>query len=173
MNTDSIRQYLDMLTNAFTQRANTAEVYESDEGPVLLCTLGSPFDENAEIAYQISLQSIDEGFIAAEIMILMFADISEDKHKDIGILINRLNQFVTLGAFRLFADNGTLMLYQGMIFDEAMQTVKVTELILKTIQRMESTMIALGEFIDRALKGEDTDKLLADLQRRNDDGQDI
>ena len=165
METEAIRQYLGILKNAFSQRAGAADVLDSEEGPVLICTVASPFDENDEIAYQVSLHSADEGFVATEIMIFMFTDISEDKFRDLSLLINRLNQFISLGSFRLYEDNGTVMLYQGMIFDEAMQTAKVTELIFATIQSLESAMTGLGEFIDRALKGENMDLILADLHK--------
>ena len=173
MTTDSIIQYLDILKSAFSERASSAEIFQSDEDPVLLCTVTSPFDENDEIAYQISLNNVDDGFVAAELIMLLFGDISEDKHRDIALLINRLNRFISLGSFRLFEDNGTVMFYQGMIIDETMQTVKVTELIFRTIHEMEQTAVSLGEFIDRAISGEDTQKLLAELQRRLNDEQDI
>lgn len=165
MDTDAIRQYLGFLKDEFAQTANAADVLESEEGPVLVCTVSSPFDEKAEIGYQVSLHNIDEGFVAAELIIMLFADISEDKRRDIIQLINRLNQFISLGAFRLYEDSGSVMLYQGMVFDEAMQAAKVTELIFSTIQSLESTVTGLGGFIDRALKGEETAKLIAELQK--------
>ena len=46
MTTDSIIQYLDILKSAFSERASSAEIFQSDEDPVLLCTVTSPFDEN-------------------------------------------------------------------------------------------------------------------------------
>ena len=171
MDTQAVKQYLGLLMNAFAENAKSAEIADSDDGPVLIVTVASPFDENAEVAYQIAVQPADEMFGVFEVNIFLFTDIDADRYSDISRLINRLNGYSAFGSFRLFDDNGSVMFCQGMVFPEDMDAVRATELLLKTIEAMEPIAADLGSFIYRALNGESGDTLLKELKRRQNDEQ--
>ena len=165
MQIDAIRQYLNMFMQAVSENTTGAEIVESEEGPVLYCTVRSPFEGQEEIGYQISMLPYADNVFAAEIVMFVFSNIGKDRFKDLNTLINRLNQYIVFGSYRLFEDDGSVMFCQGMMLDEEMQVMKINELMSGTITVMENTVMNTGNYILRLLNGEKPDSVLEALEK--------
>ena len=165
MQMEAIRQYLDMFRQAVAENTVDAGIEESEEGPVLYCTVKSPFKGQEEIGYQISMLPYADDVFAAEIVMFVFSNIDKDKFRDLNTLINRLNQYIVFGSYRLFEDNGSVMFCQGMMLSEDMQVMKINELMSKTITVMENTVLNTGDYILRLLNGEDIDPVLESVEK--------
>lgn len=165
MERDAIRQYLRMFMQAVSEHTTGAEIRETEDGPVLICAVRSPFEPESEVGYQISMIPYDGSIVAAEIIILPFTDIDSEIFPELNILINRLNQYIVFGSYRLFEDDGTVMFCQGMTLDDTMDVSKANELIAKTLSVMENTVMNTGNYILRLLEGEDADTVIEDIGR--------
>ncbi len=165
METDAIREYLKMLLNVFEENNKSAELQETDDGPVLLCSVESPFEAGKEIGYQFSMMPLEEELLAYEVMMFVFSDIEADKLSGLAPLISAINDRVALGSFRVFEDGGSVMFVQGAVIDETLDVSTVTAMLAKTVGIMENTVANAGEYIHRALKGESVDLLIGGLDR--------
>ena len=162
MNIGAVRQYLNMFMQAVSENTTGAEIVETEDGPVLYCSVKSPFETERDIGYQISMLPYDDSIFAVEIIMFLFTDIGKDKYQDMNRLINTLNNYIVFGSFRLF-EEGSVLFCQGMMLDETMQTAKVNEHIVKTLSVMENTAVNAGEYILRLLNGENINAIMDDI----------
>ena len=163
MQIEAIRQYLTMFMNAVAENTTGAEIAETEDGPVLYCAVKSPFEGQDDIGYQITMLPYADTIFAAEIVMFVFTGIDKQKLKDIGTLINRLNQYLTLGNYRVFEEDGSVMFCHGMMLDEEMQITDINELMSKTITVMEDTVVNTGDYILRLLNGEELSSVIEEV----------
>ena len=163
MEISAIREYLEMFRQAVAENTTGTELRETEEGPVLYCSVKSPFEGREDIVYQISMYPYEETFFAAEIIMFVFTDIDRSKYPELNRLINRLNVYFTIGSYRLFEEEGAVMFCHGLMLDDTMQIAKGNELLAKAITVMENTAVNTGGYILRLLNGEDPDSIIADI----------
>ena len=117
MDNDAIRGYLKLLMASVGDVVNGAEIIESEDGPVLLCSVKSPFSDDGEIGCQFEIEPLRGGIIIIEVTIFLFADIEKEKFGGVNRLIAVLNSGFDIGAFRIFEEGNSVLFTQGMIFD--------------------------------------------------------
>ena len=170
MEINAVREYLELLKTAVSDKDIGAEIQETEDGPVLLFSGKSPFDENEETGYQLSLIPADNGIIISEVLIFLINGIKEDKFDGVNTLIARINPYLRLGSFRFFEDNGSgsVIFAQGTVLDEELDIAVINSVIGKTVSIMENTVLNAGEYIYRYVKGEKLGTLLEEIDREED-----
>ena len=164
MDNDAIRGYLKLLMASIGDVVNGAEIIESEDGPVLLCSVKSPFSDNGEIGCQFEIEPLRGGIIIIEVTIFLFADIEKEKFDGVNRLIAVLNSGFDIGAFRIFEEGNSVLFTQGMILDEELDVSLVTDTLGRTVSLMEATVMNKGKYIDRYLNGEDIETLVGEAR---------
>lgn len=164
MDNDAIRGYLKLLMASVGDVVNGAEIIESEDGPVLLCSVKSPFSDNGEIGCQFEIEPLRGGIFIIEVTIFLFADIEKEKFDGVSRLIAVLNSGFDIGAFRIFEEGNSVLFTQGMILDEELDVSLVTDTLGRTVSLMESTVMNKGKYIDRYLNGEDIETLVGEAR---------
>ena len=164
METDMIREYLKVLASVISDRVNGAEIQESEEGPLLICSAGSPFGTQEDIGYRFSLAPGDDGLLILEIMIFLFNGIDNERSADINALINRMNAYIVLGSLRFFEDSGSVIFSQGSLLYDSLGMSEITNIIGKTLGIMENTAFNAGEYVLRCINGEKLETVLEDIE---------
>ena len=90
MDNDAIRGYLKLLMASVGDVVNGAEIIESEDGPVLLCSVKSPFSDDGEIGCQFEIEPLRGGIIIIEVTIFLFADIEKEKFDGVNRLPSKL-----------------------------------------------------------------------------------
>lgn len=165
METNEIREFLNILKIAVAGTANQAEIQETEEGPVLICTVSSPFLENDEMGYRISILPCDNGSVTVEIMLFVFNNIDSKLFSGLDVLINSINDRVLSGSYRLFDDNGTILFVQSLQLNSAVSEETAVKLIGKTLSLMENTVCSTGRAILVYLSGGDLGSILNQIER--------
>lgn len=164
MDNDAIRGYLKLLMVSVEDIVNGAEIIETEDGPVLLCSMKSPFSERAEIGYQFEIEPVRDGIFILEVIIFLFSDVDKERFDGVNKLITVLNSGFDIGAFRIFEEGNSVMFTQGMILDEELDASLVTDTLGKTVSLMENTVIEKGKYINRYLNGEDLETLVGEAR---------
>ena len=164
MDNDAIREYLKLLMGALAERTTGAEIQETEEAPVLLCSVKSPFEDGEETGFRFEITPLDDGLFVIEVMIFLFAGISDELMSGVEAIIARLNPVCDIGSFRTLDEGGYVLYTQGMIFDEELDAALITETLGNTVTIMENNAESMGRVIYRYLKGEALDKLLEEAR---------
>ena len=160
MDNDAIRDYLKLLMGALAERTKGAEIQETDDGPVLLCSAESPFEGEDDTGFRFEITPLDDGLFVIEVTIFLFGGIDDKLLTDVEAIIARLNPGCDTGSFRTLDEGGYVIYSQGLIFDEELDAALVTGTLGNTVSLMEANAERLGRIIYRRLKGEALDKLL-------------
>ncbi len=163
METNAIREYLRLLMSAVADSVNGAQIEETEDGPVLLCSAASPFSEKDEVGYRFEIMQAGEGIFVAEVMMIVFLGVEKDRYDGVNALIAELSPYISLGSFRLIEDAGTVAFVQGAVFDGEMDIPAVTAVLGKTVSIMENTAYNAGEYIYRYLNGEKLETLIDEI----------
>ncbi len=165
MGTDAIRNYLTLLQSVLGDITAGTEIQETEDGPVLLCTVQSPFNSEEEIGYRFEITPIGDGMIVIETMMILFTGIGADKTAGLNRLAAEINNRLSLGSLRIFDAEGsvTLMYSNGSVFDEELDAGTVTKLLGRNVGIMETAAVNAGDYIYRYLNGEDVEALIADI----------
>ena len=165
MDNDAIREYLRLLMGDLAKQTKGAEIQETEDGPVLLCSVQSPFGSGEEIGFQFEITPLDNGLFVIEVLIFMFGGIDPAKLPDVEKLVAQLNINCDIGSFKTIDEEGFVLYTQGRIFDEELDPALITDTLGKTVTLMESNAESLGRFIYRCLNGEELEKLLDEARR--------
>ncbi len=163
MDNDGIRAYLLFIKDMLTRSVARAELQETEEGPVLLCAVNSPFDAKEKLGYRFSLTPVEDGLLAAEVILFVVNDAAREAFFGLNRIINRLNPYISLGSFRLFEPSGSVLFTQGMLFAESLDVSAITETIGISVGIMEQTVLNAGAYFFRFLNGESPETLLAEI----------
>lgn len=165
MGTDAIRNYLTLLKSVLGDITAGAEIQETEDGPVLLCTVQSPFNSEEEIGYRFEITQIGNGMFVIETMMILFAGVGEDKTEGLNRLAAEINNRLGLGSLRIFDADGafTVIYCNGTVFDEELDTATVTKLLGRNVGIMETAAVNAGDYIYRYLNGESAEALIADI----------
>ncbi|MBP3858065.1 MAG: hypothetical protein IK990_20875 [Ruminiclostridium sp.] len=167
MDANAIREYERFIAEAAAERLTGAEIEETEEGPVLVCSAASPFGGEDDIGYRFTFMPLENGMFCAEILIFLFNGVPAEKFGDINRLIGRINPYIILGSLRLFEDSGSVLFAQGSVFDEETEAAVFTGMLGKTLELAENAAFNAGEYIFRYLNGEDADALLAEIDKED------
>lgn len=165
MDKDSVLIFLALIKEAVKEKAKAAEIQEIDGENVLFCSVDSPFEEGKDIVYQFSVNSVQGGCVICEIIIFAVNDVESKYYADINRLVNRLNQYLTLGSFRLSEDVQSVMFVQGAVLDERISTDTAAEILGNTLAVMENTVNNSGAYFMSLLGGENIDALLERIDK--------
>ena len=163
MDNDAIREYLRLIMSAVADSVNGAQIEETEDGPVLLCSIDSTFSDKDEVGYRFEIIPAGEGLLIAEVMMIVFLGVDKDKFAGVNAIIAETAPYINLGSFRLIEDTGTIAFVQGTVLDEEMEMSAVTAVLGKTVSIMENTAFNAGEYIYRYLNGEDLETLKAEI----------
>ena len=164
MDNDTIKGYLSVLMNAVADAVTGAEIIETEDGPVLLCAVKSPFGDDGEINYQFEIEPLPDGMFIIEATIFLFSEVDKERMPGINRLIAVLNNGFDIGAFRVYEEGDLVMFTQGMIFDEELDAGLITETLGNTVSLMEETVAVKGDYIYRYLNGEELEKLVGEAR---------
>ena len=165
MDINAIREYLKLLMEALAEHTTGAEIQETDEGPVLLCSVSSPFEDEEDIGFRFEVTPLDDGLFVIEIMIVLFGGIDGKLLPGVETIIARLNPNCDIGSFKTLDEGGFVYYTQGMIFDEELDAALITETLGNTVTIMENNVQSMGGLIYRYLKGEELDIILDEAGR--------
>ena len=168
METNAIREYLRLIMSAISDSVKGAQIEETEDGPILLCSIKSPFSETDEIGYRLEIIPMDDGLLTAEVMMILFIGIEKEKLAGLNELIGVMNRFLTLGSLRLLEDETVSVLFvQGSVLEENMPLSSVTGMIGSTVSIMENAAFNSGEYIKRYLDGEEPGKLIEEISKED------
>ena len=160
MDKNSVLIFLNLLKEAVEEKAKAAEIQEIDGEYVLFCSVPSPFEEGKDIVYQFAIESVEGGGIICEIIMFAFNDVERQYFPAVNRLTNRLNQYLTLGSFRLSEDTQSVMLVQGAVLNDKTDAVVAADILAQTLMIMENTVDNGSEYFMSLFGGEDINALL-------------
>lgn len=161
MDTDAIRDFLRVLTAAFTEAGMQTELEETPVGAVLYCAV--PGAEGTENRYQISVSAMQDRFGVIEVEMTLLEGIAEESIPQFERLVTGMNPFLQFGSLLLY--DGALLYTQSMVFDAGQDAAAVTALLGKMIGIMETTCEDLSQPLSRFLQGESPESVLDGLRR--------
>ena len=154
MEKNAAKEYLIAIAELAADGIHEAAVTDTDDGAVLLLTAGSPFGEEDELSYTVSVEDYAEGLFIFQVMIFSFKDIPQERFGELGTVINALNARITLGGFVLFEEESTVFFNHSFLLDETAETAAAARILLKSIGLMENAVANAGIWIKRLLEGE-------------------
>ena len=165
MDTNEITEYLKILKNAVSGTAEHTEIQQTEEGPALLFTVASPFDEKGEIGCRIMLLPDDSGCVTVEMMMFLFGNIKSDMFSDLDILLNAVNERIMTGSYRLFDDQGMILFVQSLMLDGSVNEKTAVTLIGKTLSAMEYTVYDTAGVMISYLGGNTLESIMDELDK--------
>ncbi len=154
MNTENVRNFLTLLEKVVSEKSKETSIEETEEGPVLLYNVRSPFDERGEIGYQISLVPEDDDFSVCELVMYVWAEVSDENSTDVGMLLNEINLNIALGSYKFINGSGFVVFTQSIVLNDDPKLVSAVGLIGNTLAEMERTVYRTAGYIARLLDGE-------------------
>ena len=164
MNNSEVLDFLNLIKSLVESKAKYAGIQEIDGESILFCSVDSPFEEEKDIVYHFSVNPIPGSGIICETAMFVFNDIDSKYFDDINRFVNRINNYTTLGSFRLSEDVKSVMFVQDSVLDEALDAAGAVEIIGETLMIMENTVDNCSEFFMRLLNGESIESLLESFE---------
>ncbi len=165
MDTQEIKDLLNILKNAVSGVANHTQIQQTEEGPELLFTVTSPFDEDGETGCRVSLIPNDSGSVTVEMMLFVFSSIDSTMFSDFDILLNAVNERIVYGSYRLFDDQGMIVFVHSLLLNGSESEKTAVTLIGKTLSAMEETVYRTAGVILSYLGGNTLEEIMNEIDK--------
>ena len=167
MDNNAALGFLVLIKELVKDKVKYAEIQEEDGENTLYCAVDSPVEEGKDVVYQFSLNSVPGGGVICEMIIFAFNDVESKYFDDINRLVNKLNNYLVIGSFRLFEESNSVMYVQGAVLDENLDAAVATGVLGDTLVMMENAVVNCGEYFTRLFDGEDIDALLESIDKED------
>ncbi len=149
-------EFLEKLGQLFEENINSYTVEEQDNGPILLMSAPSTFEEGKEMGYSVQIEDGKNGFVLLQFLMMPFTEIPEEKLDEVGQAICYIDPTLSYGNFVLLRE-GKLVLYrQSAVMSDDLDTLTAAQYSVKSIFLMERTVFSQGEKLYGLINGQVT-----------------
>ena len=156
MLSENASEFLGMLGKLAEDHFNECYVEEQENGPILLMSSSSPFDEEKEIAYSVQVEDGNNGFVLLQYLIMPFAGIPDEKLEELGKAICYIDPTLSYGNFILIKEGNLVLFRQSAVVPDEMETTTAIQYSLRSLFLMESTVFETGSMLHGLLNGQVT-----------------
>ena len=156
MLTEKANEFLEQLGELFADRINGYTIEEQEDGPVLIITAPSPFEEDKEIVYSVQLEDGGNGYVLMQYVMMPFTDIPDDKLDELGRAICYIDPTLSYGNFILAKENNLVFLRQSVILPDDMDMTAALQYSVGNLFLMERIVFDRGNELFGFLNGQVT-----------------
>lgn len=156
MLSENASEFLGQLGKIAEDHFNECYVEEQENGPILLMSSPSPFEEDEEIAYSVQIEDGKNGFVLLQYLIMPFAHIPEEKLDELGKAICYIDPTLSYGNFVLVKEGKLLLFRQSAIVPDDMDEMAAIQYSARSLFLMERTVFETGNMLYGLLNGQVT-----------------
>lgn len=156
MLSEKTNEFLEQLGVFAEDHFNDCFVDEQENGPMLIMSSASPFEEEKEIGYSVQIEDGKNGFVLIQHLIVPFTDIPDEKLDEVGKAICYIDPTLSYGNFVLVREGNMVLFRQSAVVPDDMDIMPAIQYTVRSLFLMERTVFETGSNIYGLISGQIT-----------------